>query len=68
MDRNTVHGCLDRCSGFVREFWGEITGNQELFEAGLRQRMIGRVECYNKMNHLDAQQQIDQLKTQESGP
>lgn len=59
---NKLNGYRDRCWGFTREFWGEVTGKQWLFAEGLRQRMIGRLESYNDMSHQQAEEQIDQLK------
>lgn len=59
---NKINGYKNRCWGFTREFWGEVTGQVGLFDDGLRQRMIGRVESFHDMNHPEAEQQIDQLK------
>ncbi len=63
MKSNRLHGYWDRCSGFAREFWGEVTGNEKLFSAGLRQRMVGRLECMQGRSRPDAEQQIDQLES-----
>ena len=61
MYNNKLRGSLDRIKGFSRELWGEMTGDDQTFSAGLRQRMIGRLESYSDMIHDDAEQQIDQL-------
>lgn len=61
MHSNTLHGYWNRCGGFGRELWGEVTGNEKLFNAGLHQRMIGRLESYQGMNQIDAEQQIEQF-------
>jgi len=45
---------------FGRELWGEEIG-EELFAAGQRQRLIGRLECYRGLNQTEAEQQVDQL-------
>ncbi len=63
MESNRIHGYWDRCSGFAREFWGEVTGNEKLFDEGLRQRMIGRLESMQDRSRQEAEQQIDQLKS-----
>ena len=44
-----------------QELWGEVIGDDELFAAGQRQRMIGRLECYRGLNQAEAAQQVDQL-------
>ena len=61
MHSNKLHGFCDQLKGVGRELWGEIVGDEKLFSIGLRQRMIGRVESYQDMNHADAVQQVDQL-------
>ena len=61
MYRNKLRGSMDQVKGFSRELWGEITGDDKVFSAGLRQRMIGRLESYSDMAHDDAEQQIDKL-------
>lgn len=61
MRSNKLHGYWDRCRGFGREFWGEIAGNEQLYEDGLRQRMIGRIESYQDLSRKDAEQQLDRL-------
>jgi hypothetical protein len=38
-----------------------LIGDDELFAAGQRQRMIGRLECYWVLNQTEAEQQVDQL-------
>ena len=61
MYSNKLRGSLDQVKGFSSELWGEMTGDDQAFSAGLRQRMIGRLESYCDMTHDDAEQQIDQL-------
>jgi len=61
MHVNKLHGFWDQCRGFGRELWGEVIGDDELFAAGQRQRMIGRLECYRGLNQTEAEQQVDQL-------
>ena len=61
MYSNKLRGSWDQVKGFSRELWGEMTGDNQAFSAGLRQRMIGRLESYRDMTHDDAEQQIDQL-------
>lgn len=61
MYSNKLHGSWDQLMGVARELWGEIVGDEKLFANGLRQRMIGRVESYQDINHVDAAQQVDQL-------
>lgn len=62
MERNRLLGALDQAVGIGRELWGEISGNGQVFEAGLRQRVIGQVEsCFNLGQH-EAEDKIDTLK------
>ena len=61
MYRNKLRGSMDQVKGFSRELWGEITGDDKVFSAGLRQRMIGRLESYSDMTRDDAEQQVDTL-------
>ena len=61
MYNNKLRGTWDQVKGFSRELWGEITGDEQAFSAGLRERMIGRLESYRDMNRDGAEQQIDQL-------
>ena len=61
MYSNKLRGSWDQVKGFSREFWGEITGDDQAFSSGLRQRMIGRLESYHDMTRDQAEQQIDQL-------
>lgn len=61
MYSNKMRGSWDRVKGFSQELWGELTGNDQSFFSGLRQRMIGRMESYHDMTHDQAEQQVDQL-------
>lgn len=61
MYSNKLRGSWDQVKGFSSELWGEITGYEQAFSAGLRKRMIGRLESYCDMSRDDAEQKIDQL-------
>ena len=61
MYSNKLRGSWDQAKGFSREFWGELTGDYQVFSDGLRERMIGRLESRCNMPHDAAEQQIDQL-------
>jgi uncharacterized protein YjbJ (UPF0337 family) len=58
---NKLRGIWDQVKGFSRELWGEITGDEQAFSAGLRERMMGRLVSYRGMNRDDAEQQIDKI-------
>ena len=60
MRSNRLQGTLDQLQGIGRELWGELVGDVNKFNAGLRQRMIGRLEAKSDMNHDDAERQVDQ--------
>ncbi len=61
MYSNKLRGSWDQVKGFSSELWGEISSDEQAFSAGLRKRMIGRLESYCDMSREDAEQQIDQL-------
>ncbi|MBW2474674.1 MAG: hypothetical protein JRE56_08790 [Deltaproteobacteria bacterium] len=61
MHVNKQHGFWGRCRAFGRELCVEVIGGDELFAAGQRQRMIGRLECYRGLNQAETEQQVDQL-------
>ena len=56
-----LQGTWDQLQGFNRELWGELTGNARDFNAGRRQRLIGRLEAGYGMNRDEAEQKVDQL-------
>jgi uncharacterized protein YjbJ (UPF0337 family) len=58
---NKLRGSWDQVKGFSSELWGEIAGDDQVFFAGLRKRMIGRLESYCDISRDEAEQQIDQL-------
>lgn len=62
MDRNRVLGAWDQAVGIGRELWGEISGNGKVYEDGLRQRMIGRVESSFVLDQEQAEKKVDALK------
>lgn len=62
MERNRLLGALDQAAGISRELWGEISGNGQVFEAGLRQRVVGQVESFFNLEQHAAEEKIDELK------
>lgn len=56
-----MHGTLARINGYRRELWGEVTGNAGSFDAGLRQRLLGRLETLCDLSREDARRVIDKM-------
>ena len=62
MLNNKMRGTWDQMIGVSREFWGEITGDERQFSAGLRLRKIGKLEAERDMSQAEAEKQIDKQK------
>ncbi len=62
MLNNKLRGTWDQVKGVSREFWGEITGDERQFSAGLRQRKVGKLEAERDMSQAEAEKRIDQMK------
>ncbi len=62
MLNNRLRGTWDQMKGVSREFWGEITGDERQFSAGLRQRKIGKLEAEGDMSQAEAEKKVDQKK------
>lgn len=56
---NRLRGSWDRVLGFNRELLGELIGNERQFSAGLRQRLIGRLEAAGDLDRDEAERQVD---------
>ena len=57
-----VHGLWDRVAGFGRELLGEMTGNNNRFRAGLRQRVLGRLETERDISRAEAEQELERIE------
>jgi len=61
MFSHKLRGSWDRVAGFNRELLGEVLGNDELFTAGQRQRLVGWFEYDLDLNHRDALRKTEDL-------
>lgn len=59
MLNNRLHGTWDQVKGFSQELWGELTGNEKQFTAGLRLRRVGRLETDLDLSQNRAEQELD---------
>jgi uncharacterized protein YjbJ (UPF0337 family) len=47
--------------GKVREFWGELTGDDVDWIAGRRERLVGQLEEKYGMSREEAERQVDEF-------
>jgi len=61
MDSNELHGKWDQVKGFVKELWGELTGDELDYIAGERGRLVGKLEEKYGMTREEAEKQVDAI-------
>ncbi|MDO3377003.1 CsbD family protein [Geoalkalibacter halelectricus] len=54
--------------GRVKEFWGELTGDDVQFIAGQRELLIGKLEEKYGMSRAEAEQQVESFFASLRGP
>lgn len=63
MNERKRQGTWDELQGFGRAIWGELTGDGREFSAGLRQRLIGRLEARSGLSRAEAEAKVDELRS-----
>ena len=61
MDRDRLKGNWHQLKGKVREFWGELTGDDIDWVAGRREQLIGKLEERYGMSREEAEKQVDEF-------
>lgn len=56
---NKLRGTWDQVRGVGQEFWGEVTGDERRFSAGLRLRKIGKLEAERDLSPAEAEKLVD---------
>lgn len=59
MENPQIRGRWDQIKGLVREFWGELSGDEIDFLAGHRERLIGKLEERYDMSRAEAEKQVE---------
>lgn len=59
MENPQIRGRWDQIKGLVREFWGELSGDEIDFLAGCRERLIGKLEERYDMSRAEAEKQVE---------
>jgi uncharacterized protein YjbJ (UPF0337 family) len=61
MDYEKFEARWHLAKGKVREFWGELTGDEIDWIGGRRDQLIGKLEEKYGMSHDEAQRQVDEF-------
>ncbi len=62
MKSQVLQGKWDQVKGIVKEFWGELTGDELDFIAGQRDRLIGLLEEKYGMTREEAEKQVEDFE------
>lgn len=60
MNNKELRGTWDQVKGFGREIWGELSGNEQSFFAGQKQRLIGKLEARFGLSREQAKHRVDE--------
>jgi uncharacterized protein YjbJ (UPF0337 family) len=63
MNNQQLRGKWDQVKGLIREFWGELTGDELDFIAGQRDRLIGKLEERYDMTRAEAEKQVEEFES-----
>lgn len=61
MKDSKLQGKWDQLKGVIREFWGELTGDDVDFIAGQRDRLIGKIEERYGLPRQEAEKKVDEV-------
>jgi len=61
MKSSELQGKWDQLKGVIREFWGELTGDDVDFIAGQRDRLIGKIEERYGLPRQEAEKKVDEV-------
>ena len=61
MRNERFEGAWFQVKGKIREFWGELTGDEVDWIAGRRDQLIGKLEERYGMSREEAEKQVDEF-------
>lgn len=61
MEREKMEAFWFQAKGKVREFWGELTGDEVDWIAGRREQLVGKLEEKYGMTREEAERQVDEF-------
>ncbi len=62
MRSERVQGWWTQARGLAREFWGEVTGNELEFNAGLHERLVGKIQEQLNISRDEAEKRLGERK------